>query len=96
MEAWNNLVGKFETFLSKFNLQNTVNLGGRAIPPLVMGFALIAICIPIWGYLEFEGQNKSIGALVAVLMAWAVAQLSALDLGDGIGEKPDSSPADSA
>ena len=59
-----------------------------------MGFALIAICIPIWGYLEIEGENKYIGALVAILMAWGVAQLGALGLGDGIGEKPESSSLD--
>ncbi|HBJ89362.1 MAG: hypothetical protein CMQ07_00100 [Gammaproteobacteria bacterium] len=96
MKAWNNLVGKFETFLSKINLENTVTIGGRAIPPLVMGFALIIVCIPLWGYLEFEGQNKPIGALVVLLMAWGVAQLSVLDLGDGVGEKPGSSPADNS
>ena len=88
MEIWNNLVGKFEALLSKLNLKSTVKIGGREIPPLVMGFALITICIPIWGYLEFEGQNKLIGALVVVLMAWGVAQLGALGLGDGVGEKP--------
>ena len=27
MKAWNNLVGKFETFLSKINLENTVTIG---------------------------------------------------------------------
>ena len=80
----------------KINLENTVTIGGRAIPPLVMGFALIILCIPLWGYLEFEGQNKLIGALVALLMAWGVAQLSVLDLGDGVGEKPGSSPADNS
>ena len=88
MEIWNNLVGKFEALLSKIDLKSTVKIGGREIPPLVMGFALITICIPIWGYLEFEGQNKLIGALVVVLMAWGVAQLGALGLGDGVGEKP--------
>ena len=87
MEIWNSLVGKFEALLSKINLKSTVKIGGREIPPLVMGFALITICIPIWGYLEFEGQNKLIGALVVVLMAWGVAQLGALGLGDGVGEK---------
>ena len=88
MEILNNLVGKFEALLSKINLKSTVKIGGREIPPLVMGFALITICIPIWGYLEFEGQNKLLGALVVVLMAWGVAQLGALGLGDGVGEKP--------
>ena len=58
-----------------------------------MGFALIVICIPIWGYLEIEGENKHIGALVAILMAWG-AQLGALGLGDGVGEKPESSSID--
>lgn len=94
MEAWNDLVGRFETFLSKINLRNTVHLGRIAIHPLIMGFALMIICIPLWVYLEFEGQNKLIGALVAVLMAWGVAQLGALDLGDGVGEKPGSSSED--
>ena len=94
MEIWNNLVGKFEALLSKINLKSTVKIGGREIPPLVMGFALIIICIPIWGYLEFEGQNKLIGALVVVLMAWGVAQLGALGFGDGVDEKPGSSASD--
>ena len=94
MEIWNSLVGKFEALLSKINLKSTVKIGGREIPPCVMGFALIIICIPIWGYLEFEGQNKLIGALVVVLMAWGVAQLGALGLGDGVGEKPSGSSAD--
>lgn len=88
MEIWNNLVGKFEALLSRINLKSTVKIGGREIPPLVTGFALITVCIPIWGYLEFEGENKIIGALVVVLMAWGVAQLGALGLGDGVGEKP--------
>ena len=96
MGIWNNLVGKFEALLSKVNLKSTVKIGGREIPPLVMGFALIIICIPIWGYLEFEGQNKLVGALVVVLMAWGVAQLGALGFGDGVGEKPDGSATDKA
>ena len=94
MGLWNNLVGKFEALLSKINLKSTVKIGGREIPPLVMGFALIIICIPIWGYLEFEGQNKLVGALVVVLMAWGVAQLGALGFGDGVGEKPSGSSTD--
>jgi hypothetical protein len=94
MGTWNNLVGKFEALLSKINLKSTVEIGGREIPPLVMGFALITICIPIWGYLEFEGQNKLVGALVVVLMAWGVAQLGALGFGDGVGEKPSGSTTD--
>ena len=95
MGIWNNLVGKFEALLSKINLKSTVKIGGREIPPLVMGFALIIFCIPIWGYLEFEGQNKIVGALVVVLMAWGVAQLGALGFGDGVGEKPSDSKTDS-
>jgi hypothetical protein len=87
METWNNLVDKFDLLLEKIKLESTVKIAGREIPPLVMGFALIVICIAIWSYLEFEGDNKLIGALVAVLMAWAVAQLGALGLGDGVGEK---------
>lgn len=55
---------------------------------------MVVICIPIWGYLEFEGDNKLIGALVVILMAWGVDQLGALGLGDGVGEKPGSSLAD--
>ncbi len=94
MGIWNNLVGKFEALLSKINLKSTVKIGGREIPPLVMGFALIIFCIPIWGYLEFEGQNKIVGALVVVLMAWGVAQLGALGFGDGVGEKPSGSTTD--
>ena len=94
MGNWNNLVGKFEALLSKINLKSTVKIGGREIPPLFMGFALIILCIPIWGYLEFEGQNKIVGALVVVLMAWGVAQLGALGFGDGVGEKPSGSTTD--
>lgn len=94
METWNNLVDKFDLLLKKVKLESTVKIAGREIPPVVMGFALIVICIPIWGYVEFEGRNILIGALVAILMAWGVTQLSALGLGDGIGEKPGSSFAD--
>jgi len=94
METWNNLVDKFDLLLTKIKLGSTVKIAGREIPPVVMGFALIVICILIWGYLEFEGRNKLIGALVAILMAWCVAQLGTLRLGDGIGEKPGSSPAE--
>jgi hypothetical protein len=94
MKTWNNLVDKFDLLLKKIKLESTVKIAGREIPPVAMGFALIVICIPIWGYLEFEGQNKLIGALVAILMAWGVAQLGALGLGDGVGEKPGSSSAD--
>jgi len=82
METWNNLVDKFDLLLKKIKLESTVKIAGREIPPVVMGFALIIICIPIWGYLEFEGGNKLIGALVVILMAWGVAQLGALGLGD--------------
>jgi hypothetical protein len=94
METWNNLIDKFDLLLNKIKLESTVKIAGREIPPEVMGFVLIVICIPIWGYLEFEGRNILIGALVAILMAWGVTQLSALGLGDGIGEKPSSSSAD--
>ena len=94
METWNNLVDKFDLLLKRIKLESTVKIAGREIPPLVMGFALIVICIPIWGYVEIEGRNILIGALVAILMAWGVTQLSALGLGDGIGEKPGLSPAD--
>ena len=87
METWNNLVDKFDLLLTKVKLDSTVKIAGREIPPLVMSFALIAICIAIWSYLEFEGDNKLIGALVVIMMAWGVAQLGALGLGDGIGEK---------
>jgi hypothetical protein len=88
MKTWNSLVDKIDHLLDKINLAKTVKIGGREIPPLVMAFVLIVSCIPIWGYLEFEGKDKLIGAFVVVLMAWAVAQLGALGLGDGIGEKP--------
>jgi len=94
MGFWNNLVGKFEALLLKINLKSTIKIGGREIPPLVTGFVLIMICIPIWGYLEFEGQNKLVGALVVVLMAWGVAQLGALEFGDGVGEKSSDSKTD--
>ena len=94
METWNNWVDKFDLLLRKVRLESVVNVAGREIPPAAVGFALILICIPIWGYLEFEGKNKFIGALVAVLMAWGVAQLGALGLGDGVGEKPGGSSAD--
>ncbi len=94
METWNNLVDKFDLLLKKIKLESTVKIAGREIPPVVMGFALIVICIPIWGYLEIEGDNKLIGALVVILMAWGVVQLGALGLGDGVGEKPGSSSAD--
>lgn len=86
METWNNLVDKFDLLLEKVKFDSTVKIAGREIPPLVMGFALIVVCIAIWGYLEFEGDNKLIGALVSILMAWGVAQLSAMGWGDGIGE----------
>ncbi len=94
MEIWNNLVDKFDLLLQKIKLESTVKIAGREIPPVVMGFALIVICIPIWGYLEFEGRNKLIGALVAILLAWGVSQLGALGLGDGVGEKPGGSSDD--
>lgn len=94
METWNNLVDKFDLLLQKVKLGSTVKTAGREIPPVVMAFALIAICIPIWAYLEFEGQNKLIGALVVILMAWAVNQMGALGLGDGVGERPGSSTVD--
>lgn len=87
METWNNLIDKFDHLLTKIKLDSTVKIAGREIPPFVMAFVLIGVCFGIWTYLEFEGSNKLIGAVVVVLMAWAVAQLSALGLGDGIGEK---------
>ena len=96
MEIWNKLVGKIEALMSQINMKGTVTFGGREIPHLVMGFALFAVCIPVWGYLEIEGRNKLIGALVVVLMAWGVAQLSALNLGDGVGERPGDSPVEKA
>lgn len=82
MDTWNNLVDKFDLLLEKIKFESTVKIAGREIPPVVMGFALIVICIPIWGYLEFEGDNKLIGALVVILMAWVVAQLGALGLSE--------------
>ena len=94
LETWNNLIDKFDLLLKKIKLERTVTIAGRKIPPIFMGFALIAVCIPIWGYLEVEGKNKLIGALVVLLMGWAVTQLGALGLGDGVGEKPGSSAAD--
>ena len=94
METWNNLVDKFDLLLEKIKLGSTVRIAGREIPPLVMGFAFIVICIPVWAYLEIEGDNKLIGALVVILLAWGVAQLGALGMGDGVGEKPGSSSAE--
>lgn len=94
METWNNLVDKFDLLLKKVKLENTVKIAGKEISPMVMGFALIVVCIPIWGYLESGGKNKLIGALVVILMAWGVAQLGALGFGDGVGEKPGSSSTD--
>ena len=94
LETWNNLIDKFDLLIKKIKLERTVTIAGRKIPPIFMGFALIAICIPIWGYLEVEGKNKLIGALVVLLMGWAVTQLGALGLGDGVGEKPGSSAID--
>ncbi len=94
METWNNLVDKFDLLLTKIKLGSTVKIAGREIPPVVVGFALIVISILIWGYLEFEGRNKLIGAVVSILMACVVAQLGALGLGDGIGEKPAFYPTD--
>ena len=94
MKIWNNSVEKVDLLLQKIQFGSAVKIAGREIPPVYMGFALIVICIPIWGYLEIEGENKYIGALVAILMAWGVAQLGALGLGDGIGEKPESSSLD--
>ncbi|MEM1435551.1 MAG: hypothetical protein AAGG11_15945 [Pseudomonadota bacterium] len=93
METWNYLVDKFDLLLTKLQFGRVVKIAGREVPPLVMGFALIVVCIPVWGYLEVEGDNKFIGALVVILMAWAVAQLGALGFGDGVGEKPGSSAA---
>lgn len=94
MKTWNNLVDRFDLLLERIKLGRTVNIAGRDIPPVVVAFTLIVTCIPIWGYLEVEGKNKLLGALVAILMAWVVAQLSSLGLGDGVGEKPGSSSAD--
>lgn len=91
METWNNLVDKFDLLLSRLKLQTTVKIFGRELSPLLVGFALLLVCIGIWAYLEFEGDNKLVGALVSILLAWGVAQLSALGWGDGIGEKPGSS-----
>lgn len=96
MKIWNKLIDKFDLLLRKIKLGSPVKIAGRSIPPMYMGFALIVVCIPIWGYLEIEGKNKFIGALVVILMAWGVAQLGALGFGDGVGEKPGSSSADSS
>ncbi len=94
LETWNNLIDKVDLLLKKIKLERTLTIAGRKIPPIFLGFALIVVCIPIWGYLEVEGKNKLIGALVVLLMGWAVTQLGALGLGDGIGEKPGSSTVD--
>lgn len=94
MKTWNNLIDKSDLLLQKIKLGSTVKIAGRRIHPVIMGFVLIVICIPIWGYLEIEGDNELIGAVVVIAMAWGVAQLGALGLGDGIGEKPGSSSTD--
>ena len=94
METWNNFIDKVDLLLKKIKLDRTVKIAGRKYPPFDMGFALIAICIPIWGYLEFEGKNNLIGAVVVILMAWAVVQLGSLGFGDGGGEKVDSASND--
>ena len=94
METWNTLIDKVDLLLTKIKLGSTVTVAGKEIPPVIMGFALIALCIPIWGYLELEGDNTLIGALVVIAMAWGVAQLGTLDLGDGVGEKPGRSSGD--
>lgn len=94
METWNNLVDKLDLVLEKIKLESTLTIAGRRIPPMVMGFALIVLCIPIWGYLELEGDNAVIGAVAVIAMAWGVAQLGALGLGDGVGEQQGSSSAD--
>lgn len=94
MEIWNNLIDRFDLLLKKIKLERTVKIGGKEIPHLFMGFALIVVCIPIWGYLEVEGKNKLVGAVVVLLMAWAVTQLGALGFGDGVGEKPGSNSVD--
>ena len=57
MEIWNKLVGKIEALLSHIDMKGTVTFGGREIHPLVMGFALITVCIPVWGYLEIEAAK---------------------------------------
>lgn len=94
MKTWNNLIDKFDLLLKKIKLESTIKIAGRKIPPIVMSFVLIIVCIPIWAYVEFEGRNIFFGALVSILMAWGVTQLGALGLGDGVGEKPDDSPTD--
>ena len=94
MKSWNNLVDKFDLLLAKIKLGGTLKIAGRDIPPVFTGFALIIISIFIWGYLETEGPNTYIGALVTILMAWGVAQLGALGLGDGVGEKPGNASSD--
>lgn len=94
MKTWNNLIDKSDLLFQKIKLGSTVKIAGRRIPPVVMGFVLIVICIPIWGYLELEGDNTLIGAVVVVVMAWGVAQLGALGVGDGFGEKPGGSSTD--
>ena len=47
MENWNNLIDKFDFLLEKFKLGNPVKIAGKEISPMVMGFALIVVCIPI-------------------------------------------------
>ncbi|MEM9744082.1 MAG: hypothetical protein AAF918_15465 [Pseudomonadota bacterium] len=94
METWNKLVEKIDLLLTRLKFTSAVKIAGREVPPVVMGFALIVLCVPVWGYLEIEGKNKFVGAVVVVLMAWGVAQLGALGLGDGVGEKPGDFPTE--
>lgn len=88
MGSLDNMSKKLDLLFQKINLGSTVKTAGKEIPPAIMGVALIFVCVPIWGYLEFEGQNNLIGVLVVILMAWGVNQLGAMNLGDGIGEEP--------
>ena len=94
METWNKLVDKLDLALEKIKMESTVTVAGRQVPPVIMAFALILLCIPVWGYLELEGDNKLIGAVVVIVMAWSVSQLGTLGLGDSVGERPDSSPTE--
>ena len=43
MKVWNKLIDKFDLLLMKVKLGSTVKIGGRDIPPVFMGLALIII-----------------------------------------------------
>jgi hypothetical protein len=93
VSKWNSVINKFYDILCKIKLERTFKVAGREIPHEYFGFALILVVLGLWAYVELEvGRHKGWGALIVILMAWGVVQLGALDLGDGVGEKPELKP----